>query len=129
MAFGTLGRPLGATIGMGLFLGAEVPVFDTSRTLTTLEQGAELAACLGSAGGVLLRGFGAATVGRTVAESVVRAWLLERSAAAVLAASVAGTPLVYPPSAAESFQSLDGPAAGQVARAWHWLCRRHPRSP
>jgi ribulose-5-phosphate 4-epimerase/fuculose-1-phosphate aldolase len=128
MAFSTLGRPLPATIGMALFLGAEVPLFDTSRTVTTLEHGAELTACLGDAGGILLRGFGAATVGRTVAEAVVRAWLLERSAAAVLAASAVDEPLAYPPAAAEPFQSLDGPAAGQVSRAWRYLCHRHPRS-
>ena len=42
MAFSTLGRSLPATIGMGLFLGAEVPWFDTSQTVTTLEQGAQL---------------------------------------------------------------------------------------
>ena len=126
MAFSTLGRSLPATIGMGLFLGAEVPWFDTSRTVTTLEQGAQLADCLGEAGGVLLRGFGAATVGRTVAEAVVRAWLLERSATAVLSASAVAEPLIYPPAAAEPFKSLDGAAAGQVSRAWHYLCHRHP---
>jgi len=126
MAFSTLGRSLPATIGMGLFLGAEVPWFDTSQTVTTLEQGAQLADCLGDAGGILLRGFGAATVGRTVAEAVVRAWLLERSAAAVLAASAVAEPLTYPRAAAEPLKSLDGAAAGQVSRAWHYLCHRHP---
>ena len=127
MAFSTLGRSLPATIGMGLFLGAEVPWFDTSQTVTTLEQGAQLADCLGDAGGILLRGFGAATVGRTVAEAVVRAWLLERSAAAALSASAVAEPLIYPPAAAEPFKSLEGAAAGQVSRAWHYLCHRHPR--
>lgn len=129
LAWSTLGRPLPATIGMGLFLGATVPWFDTASTVTTPEQGAALGACLGDAGGVLLRGFGAATVGRTVAEAVVRAWLLERSAAAVLAASAVGAPLAYPASAAEPFATLDGPAAGQVARAWRHLCHKHPKEP
>lgn len=126
MAWSTLGRPLPATIGMGLFLGASVPVFDTTSTVRTLEQGAALAACLGDGNAVLLRGFGAATVGRSVPEAVVRAWLLERNAAATLAATAAGEPQPYPPEAAAPFAAGDGPAAAQIARAWRWLCHRWP---
>ena len=44
---------------------------------------------------MLLRGFGAVTVGGTVADAVVRAWLLERGARAALDALSAGTPLAY----------------------------------
>lgn len=126
LAYGTFGRPLPATTGMGMFLGAQVPVHDTDTTVRTPEQGAALAATLGGANAVLLRGFGAATVGRTVAESVVRAWLLERSADAFLRASAAGTPLVFGEQAAAPFAAGEGPAATQIARAWRWLCARHP---
>lgn len=121
LAWGTLGRPLPATTGMGLFLGSEVPVFETSTTVTTADHGDRLAADLGDGPAILLRGFGSVTVGRTVEEAVARAWLLERSAAALLAAHAVSTPLPYPASAAEPFAADDGPAPRQLARVWHYL--------
>ena len=121
MAWGTLGRPMPATTGMGLFLGAEVPVFDTSSTVTTPEHGDRLAAALGDGPALLMRGFGSVTVGRTIEEAVARAWLLERSATALLAAYAVSTPLPYPSTAAEPFASDDGPAPRQLARVWHYL--------
>lgn len=124
LAWSTLGPPLPATTGIGLFLGSEVPVFETASTIRTSGQGSALAECLGGGNAVLLRGFGAATVGRTVAEAVVRAWLLERSAAATLAASAAGQPRPYPPEAAAPFAGGEGPAGAQIDRAWRWLCSR-----
>ncbi|WP_354700561.1 3-hydroxy-2-methylpyridine-4,5-dicarboxylate 4-decarboxylase [Paraconexibacter sp. AEG42_29] len=125
LAWGTLNRPLPATLGMGMFAGASVPVFDTDTTVTTLEQGHALAAVAGDTPAVLLRGFGAATAGRTVREAVTRAWLLEQNAAATLAASAAGTPQPFDAAAAAPFARADGPAAAQLARLWHYLCRRH----
>lgn len=124
LAWGALARPLPASIGMGLFLGAEVPVYDTDSTVTTPEQGSALAAICGQAPAVLLRGFGAATVGRTVREAVARAWFLEQSAAASLAASAAGEPRPFPATAAAPFVAAEGPAAAQIDRLWHYLCRR-----
>jgi ribulose-5-phosphate 4-epimerase/fuculose-1-phosphate aldolase len=124
MAWSTLGRPLPATIGMALFLGHEVPWFDTSTTIRTAEHGDLLAAALGDRSAVLMRGFGAVTVGATVAESVVRAWLLERAATAVVAASTIGRPLAFPASAARALADPDGPARGQLRRAWNYLRHR-----
>jgi ribulose-5-phosphate 4-epimerase/fuculose-1-phosphate aldolase len=124
LAWGTLGRPLPATIGMGLFVGHEVPVFDTDTTVTTAPQGEALAAIAGDAPAVLLRGFGAATAGRSVKEAVTRAWFLERSAAAALSASAAGTPRPFPAAAAAPFVGAEGPAAAQIDRLWHYLCCR-----
>jgi len=121
MAWSTLGGPLSATIGMALFLGHEVPWFDTSTTVRTAEHGDRLAAALGDGKGVLLRGFGAVTVGTTVAEAVVRAWLLERAAQAMVTASAVATPLPFPPAAAEPFEAADGPAPAQLRRAWNYL--------
>jgi ribulose-5-phosphate 4-epimerase/fuculose-1-phosphate aldolase len=123
LAWSTLGRALPAAIGMGLFLGHEVPWFDTDATVRTDAHGDRLAECLDGAPAVLLHGFGAVTVGRSVREAVVRAWLLERSAAAVLAASAAGRPLAYGPAAAAPFLSGEGPARAQLERAWNYLQR------
>jgi ribulose-5-phosphate 4-epimerase/fuculose-1-phosphate aldolase len=121
MAWSTLGRPLPATIGMALFLGHEVPWFDTSTTVRTAEHGDRLAAALGDGKAVLLRGFGAVTVGATVAEAVVRAWLLERAAQAVVSAAAIATPLSFSAAAAQPFADPDGPAPAQLERAWNYL--------
>lgn len=125
LAWGALNRPLPGVLGMGLFCGHEVPVFDSGATVTTAAQGEALATAAAGAPAVLLRGFGAATAGRTVREAVTRAWLLERNAAAALAASAAGPPQPFGPDAAAPFAAADGPAAAQLARLWHYLCRRH----
>ncbi|MCW3039726.1 MAG: class aldolase/adducin family protein [Solirubrobacterales bacterium] len=125
LAWGALNRPLPAVIGMGLFVGATVPVYDTHTTVTTPEQGRALAAVADGAPAVLLRGFGAATAGRTVREAVTRAWFLERNAAALLAASAAGTPDPFPASAAAPFVAADGPAAAQIDRLWTYLSQEH----
>jgi ribulose-5-phosphate 4-epimerase/fuculose-1-phosphate aldolase len=109
---------------MGLFLGHEVPWFDTSTTVRTAEHADRLAGSLGDGKAVLLRGFGAVTVGATVAEAVVLAWLLERAAQAVVTAAAIATPLAFHQSAAEPFAVTDGPAAAQLRRAWNYLEHR-----
>ncbi|HEY3188510.1 MAG TPA: class II aldolase/adducin family protein [Solirubrobacteraceae bacterium] len=115
LAWSTLGRPLPATTGL---VGDEVPWFDTSTTVTTLEHAGRLADRLGDGTAVLLRGFGAVTVGASLAEAVVRAWLLERAAAAVVAAAAIATPLPFP--------AAGGPAPAQLRRAWNYLTHRWP---
>ena len=129
MAWATLGRPLPTTIGMGLALGTSVPVHDTTKTIATEVQATQLAATLGDGSAVLLRGFGAITVGRTMAEAVVRAVALERTAAAVLAASAVAQPLVYPPEVAEELAAHDVILVGQIQRYWNYLTLRHARPP
>jgi ribulose-5-phosphate 4-epimerase/fuculose-1-phosphate aldolase len=106
---------------MGLFLGHEVPWFDTSTTVTTAEHADRLADQLGGEKAVLMRGFGAVTVGTSVAEAVARAWLLERAAATVVTAAAIATPLAFPASAAAPFESRDGPATAQLHRTWNYL--------
>lgn len=124
MAWSTLGRPLPATIGMALFLGHEIPWFDTSTTVSASDHAEQLAAHLGAGNAILLRGFGAVTVGASVAEAVVRAWLMERAARALVVAAPVATPLPFPPAAAEPFLSSDGPAPAQLQRAWTYLKHR-----
>jgi ribulose-5-phosphate 4-epimerase/fuculose-1-phosphate aldolase len=123
-AFSTLARPLPATSGMALMLGAEVPLHDTALTITTIEAAAACAQTLGSAGGVLLRGFGAVSVGSSIPHAIVRAMFLERSAATVLRASVAGEPKVYSHEQAAAFGARSAVIAEQVTRAWTYLCDR-----
>jgi ribulose-5-phosphate 4-epimerase/fuculose-1-phosphate aldolase len=110
---------------MALFVGHEVPWFDTDTTITTPTQGSKLAQAMGGGPAVLIRGFGAVTVGSSVADAVVRAWLMERGARAALDAMAASEPLRYPPAAAENFDpDRSAPARGQLDRAWNYLKAR-----
>lgn len=124
-AYCALGRPLKPALAAGLVLGGEVPVHDTALTITTIEQAKSVCQTLGGRWAVLLRGFGAVTVGRTVPEAVVRAIALERAAAAVLAASAAGEPRYYTEREAEAFLERQAVLDEQIARAWNHLIRRH----
>jgi ribulose-5-phosphate 4-epimerase/fuculose-1-phosphate aldolase len=128
-AWSTLGRPLPATTGLGLMVGAPVPVHDTALTVTTGDAARALAATLGDGAAVLLRGFGAVTVGATVAEAVVRAWFLERSAALVLAAATIAEPHTYTAAQAAAFAERRAVIDEQVARAWAYLAARHGAAP
>jgi ribulose-5-phosphate 4-epimerase/fuculose-1-phosphate aldolase len=121
-AWSSLGVPLPATTGLALMLGAEIPVHDAASTITTAEAAVACADTLGSGRGVLLRGFGAVTVGASVAQSVVAATFLERAAAAVLAARMAGEPRAYSREQADVFASRTAVIDEQIARAWTYLC-------
>ena len=125
-AWATLGRPLPATSGMALMVGAPVPVHDTALTITTPEAADACAESLGAAGGVLLRGFGAVTVGSSVAEAIVRATFLERAAATVLRAHVVGSPREYSAEQAAAFVARTAVIDEQVQRAWTYLCDKWP---
>ena len=128
MAYSTLGRPLPTTIGHGLVLGTAVPVFDSSRMIATDDEADLVAAELGSGSAILLRGFGAVTVGRTVAEATTLATVLERQAAAVLQASAIGEPLSYPEAVVQELLEHGPIIAGQTQRLWNFLRIRHTAS-
>jgi ribulose-5-phosphate 4-epimerase/fuculose-1-phosphate aldolase len=123
-AWSTLGLALPATTGLALMVGGEVPVHDAASTITTDAAAEECAKTLGDGGGVLLQGFGAVTVGADLAQAVVRATFLERAAAAVLSARVAGEPRTYSVQQAAAFASRTAVLEEQVARAWTYLCDR-----
>ena len=127
-AWATLGQPLPATSGLALMVGAPVPVHDTALTITTPDAAASCAESLGDAGGVLLRGFGAVTVGVSVAQAIVRATFLERAAAAVIRARSIGTPHEYTPAQAAAFAARTAVIDEQVRRAWTYLCDKWPVS-
>jgi L-fuculose-phosphate aldolase len=57
-----------------------LPVYPHTCLVTTAEQGAEMAACLGDASAVHLLGHGAVTVGKTMEESVMNMVHLEHQA-------------------------------------------------
>lgn len=104
--------------GQGAFLGNEVPVYDDARLVRSREAGETLAADLGSANGVVMRGNGAVTVGADVGEAAARMWVLERSAEMNRDAASAGTPR---PLDEEEFVYWDGVSAEILGRIWTYL--------
>jgi HCOMODA/2-hydroxy-3-carboxy-muconic semialdehyde decarboxylase len=80
--------------GQGAFLGKEVPVYDDARLIRDRKSGEELAGGLGDAGGIIMRGNGAVTVGKSVGVAVARMWVLEVSAELNRTAAAAGAPRV-----------------------------------
>ncbi|MFJ5264878.1 class II aldolase/adducin family protein [Streptomyces sp. NPDC088387] len=87
-AVGAAIRPLH---GQGALLGGPTPVFDEARLVRDRTRAADLAACLGGAHSLVMRGNGAVTTGRTVGEAVARMWILEESARLAVASAAAGT--------------------------------------
>lgn len=93
-ALASAGVPIRPLHGQGAFLGEEVPVYDDARLIRDREAGEELAERLGSAGGIIMRGNGAVTVGESVGAAVARMWVLEVSAEINRTAAASGTPRV-----------------------------------
>jgi HCOMODA/2-hydroxy-3-carboxy-muconic semialdehyde decarboxylase len=95
-ALASAGVPIVPLHGQGAFLGPQVPVFDDAVLVRDLDRAEALAAQLGQAPALLMRGNGAVTVGATVGEAVARMWVLEASARMNSVAAAAGTPAALP---------------------------------
>jgi ribulose-5-phosphate 4-epimerase/fuculose-1-phosphate aldolase len=76
-----LGIPIVPVVLEGLRLVRKpLPIYPHTALITSSEQGAEMARCLGQAGAVHLLGHGATTVGKTIEESVTAMIQLEHQA-------------------------------------------------
>ena len=91
IANGTRLRPV---IHSGSFIGSEVPVWDiadsfgdTNLLVTNIEQGRDLAKCLGPSSVALMRGHGFASAARSLIEVVRLSVYLPRNARALMRAS------------------------------------------
>lgn len=104
--------------GQGAFLGREVPVFDEARLVRDCVTGEALAKSLGEAGGLVMRGNGAVTVGRSVGLAAARMWVLEASAEMNQRASSAGTPR---PIGEEEFVYWESVSEEILGRIWSYL--------
>jgi ribulose-5-phosphate 4-epimerase/fuculose-1-phosphate aldolase len=89
-------------IHSGSFIGAEVPVWDiadnfgdTNLLVTNMEQGRDLARCLGGGNVALMRGHGFASAGRSLIEVVRMSVYLPRNARALLRAKQLGGSIKY----------------------------------
>jgi ribulose-5-phosphate 4-epimerase/fuculose-1-phosphate aldolase len=121
--FGVAGTPLRPVLHMAGFLAPEVPVFEARDTLgsasdlliRTAGSGAALAASLGQASVVLMRGHGSTAVGATLQEAVYRAVYTEVNARAQAEALRLGEPTYLTDEEAAATVATITP---QIARAW-----------
>jgi ribulose-5-phosphate 4-epimerase/fuculose-1-phosphate aldolase len=94
--------PLRPVIHSGSFIGSAVPVWDiadnfgdTNLLVTNIEQGRDLAKCLGGNNVALVRGHGFASAARSLIEVVRMSVYLPRNARALLRAQQLGGPIKY----------------------------------
>ncbi len=112
------GVPIRPLHGQGAFLGEEVPVYDDARLIRGREAGEALAKDLENAGGIVMRGNGAVTVGTSVGAAVARMWVLERSAEMNLMAASVGAPQVLNK---EEFAYWESVSEEILERIWSYL--------
>ncbi len=111
------GIPIKPLHGQGAFLGREVPVYDDARLIRGREAGEALAEDLGNAGGIIMRGNGAVTVGSSVGAAAARMWVLEVSAE-INRTAAAGTPQVLNE---EEFSYWESVSEEILERIWGYL--------
>ena len=123
--------PLRPVIHSGSFMGAEVPVWDiadrfgdTTLLVTNMDQGRDLAQCLGRKNLALMRGHGFAAAARSLIEVVRMSVYTPRNARALLAALALGE--VKPLSLGEINARNAGykPYSPETQRAWEYWARR-----
>jgi ribulose-5-phosphate 4-epimerase/fuculose-1-phosphate aldolase len=112
------GLPIRVLHGQGAFLGREVPVYGDARLIRERGAGEALARSLGYAGGVVMRGNGAVTVGADVGAAAARMWVLERSAEMNRDAASAGSP---EPLSDEEFAYWESVSEEILKRIWAYL--------
>ena len=117
-ALASAGVPIRPLHGQGAFLGEEVPVYDDARLIRGREAGEALAERLGDAGGIIMRGNGAVTVGKSVGAAVARMWVLEVSAELNRTAATVGTPQVL---SEEEFSYWESVSEEILSRIWSYL--------
>lgn len=107
----------------GSFFSGGVRVFPKTDLISTSALGDEVAAALGSAPALLLRGNGQVTVGRTIAEAVMMAIYLEEAADILFGALQIGAPILLTSeeSARGQRETLTPP---DLERAWNFFKSR-----
>jgi len=113
-------RPVIASVGD---MGLHVPVWDigdnTNLQITTLEQGRDLARCLGSSRVVLLRGEGFIVTGRTLNDVVRISVYIPRNARTIVAAAPFGPTIGLAAGEMDARLALD-PESNALRRGWEY---------
>ena len=130
VAFGVTSTPLRPVMHMTGVIGPTVPVWDiadrfgdTNLLVSNLEQGRDLATCLGDGCVALMRGHGSVVAQASIKEAVLTAIYLQVNAKILLQATGLGD-IKYLSSGetAKAVDALLAPIA--VERAWEYFCRR-----
>ncbi|SDB81280.1 HCOMODA/2-hydroxy-3-carboxy-muconic semialdehyde decarboxylase [Raineyella antarctica] len=116
------GVPIRPLHGQGSFVGDVVPVFTDPRLVRDPERAGRLAATLGRADALVMRGNGAITTGATPGEAVARMWVLEASARLNAVAASAGTP---EPLSIEEQEAWRTTSTELLGRIWSHLSAQH----
>lgn len=111
--------------GMGSYFSPAVPLWDDPQLVRSDEQAAGVAAALGNARAVVMRGNGAVVAAPSIEQAVVLTWYLEDAARIELqlrAAGLADGPVLSPEEAARR-----ATGAGRIfERMWEYLCDGDP---
>jgi len=133
LAFGVANATkLRPVIHSGSFIGTEVPIWDiadnfgdTNLLVTNIEQGRDLAKCLGGDNVALMRGHGFASAGRSLIEVVRMSVYLPRNARTLMRAKQLGGEIRY-----LSHGEIDarnrgyGPYSTETWRAWEYWANK-----
>jgi ribulose-5-phosphate 4-epimerase/fuculose-1-phosphate aldolase len=124
--------PLRPVIHSGSFIGANVPVWDiadrfgdTNLLVTNMEQGRDLAKCLGGNNVALMRGHGFAAAARSLIEVVRMSVFLPRNARALLRATQLGGEIKYLSQGEIDARNRGyGPYAPETWRTWEYWANK-----
>ena len=124
--------PLRPVIHSGSFIGMNVPVWDiadrfgdTNVLVTNMEQGRDLAKCLGSNGVALMRGHGFASAARSLIEVVRMSVYLPRNARAQMRAKMLGGEIKgLSQGEIDARNSGYSPYSNETWRAWEYWANK-----
>jgi HCOMODA/2-hydroxy-3-carboxy-muconic semialdehyde decarboxylase len=124
----TTATPLRPVIHSGSFIGSNVPVWDiadkfgdTNLLVANVEQGQDLAQCLGSNNIALMRGHGFAAAARSLIEVVRMSVYLPRNARALMRAKQLGGDIKYLRQGEIDARNRGySPYSVETWRAWHY---------
>ena len=124
----TNGTPLRPVIHSGSFIGSNVPIWDiadkfgdTNLLVANVEQGQDLAKCLGPNNVALMRGHGFAAAARSLIEVVRVSVYLPRNARALMNAKHLGGQIKYLSQGEIDARSRGySPYSVETWRAWHY---------
>lgn len=124
MSLSTLGRTPEVRHGLGSYFAPKPPLWTNPRLARDDDTARAIAAALGDARAIVLRGNGALTVGRSIEEATVLAWYLEDAARVeldVLGSRCAG--LIFDAAEAADRAITSGRL---FERMWDWLVAGDP---
>jgi HCOMODA/2-hydroxy-3-carboxy-muconic semialdehyde decarboxylase len=130
LPFGVTGTPLRPVAHVSAVMGAHVPVWDirdkfgeTDHLVVTMDQGRDLARCLGAGRVALMKRHGSVVAGRTLRDAVLTAIYLQVGAKLLLQSLPLGTPDYLTPVEIEKcIARQESPLA--LERAWEYWTHR-----